>query len=434
MGLSNNLGKLSNMITSTGSAVGIGTTSTGFNVAGLPLVVGSGIGNTGMTIFSGNASSGSIHFADTETTGDGSFAGFINYSHTTNSMQFGTTGATPLERMRITSAGNVGIGTTTINEILDIEGNMVLRNSGTYSTSLSRGFVYRSSTASFGVQPIANITFLTTGDAASAMTFTTRNGAADYNERMRITSGGNVGVGCTPSAWGVLNPAIEMGTGGSFISGQGSTSALYLGTNTYYNGSNFIYKNNGAATYSIQNSGAHIWYNASSGTAGNTVSFVETMRIASNSQVFVGTTLGLGGRMVVNNNASAGIDIFDGSNAGGFIRFFNNGASPIGSIVTTNGFSTTYNSTSDYRLKEDLKELNGLDKVLAIKIYDYKWKTIEERMDGVLAHELAEILPYAVTGEKDGEEMQGVDYSKIVPVLVKAIQELNEKLIRNNIN
>ena len=49
-------------------------------------------------------------------------------------------------------------------------------------------------------------------------------------------------------------------------------------------------------------------------------------------------------------------------------------------------------------------------------------------MYGVLAHELQEVIPYAVTGEKDGERMQGVDYSKIVPVLVKAIQELNEKI------
>jgi hypothetical protein len=49
-------------------------------------------------------------------------------------------------------------------------------------------------------------------------------------------------------------------------------------------------------------------------------------------------------------------------------------------------------------------------------------------MDGVLAHELQEVLPYAVNGVKDGEQMQGVDYSKIVPVMVKAIQELSADL------
>jgi hypothetical protein len=91
--------------------------------------------------------------------------------------------------------------------------------------------------------------------------------------------------------------------------------------------------------------------------------------------------------------------------------------------ITSNGSSTSYNTTSDYRLKEDLQELNGLDKVLAIKTYNYKWKNSELRTDGVLAHELEEVLPYAVSGEKDGAEMQGVDYSKLVPILVKAIQE-----------
>jgi hypothetical protein len=49
-------------------------------------------------------------------------------------------------------------------------------------------------------------------------------------------------------------------------------------------------------------------------------------------------------------------------------------------------------------------------------------------MNGVLAHELAEILPYAVSGVKDGERMQGVDYSKIVPVMVQAIKELKAEL------
>lgn len=63
--------------------------------------------------------------------------------------------------MRITSGGNVGIGTTTINEKLDVEGNFVLRNSGTYSTSLTREIIYRSSTISYGVQPVANIVFAT---------------------------------------------------------------------------------------------------------------------------------------------------------------------------------------------------------------------------------------------------------------------------------
>jgi hypothetical protein len=49
-------------------------------------------------------------------------------------------------------------------------------------------------------------------------------------------------------------------------------------------------------------------------------------------------------------------------------------------------------------------------------------------MNGVIAHELQEVVPYAVTGEKDAEQMQSVDYSKLVPILVKAIQELQDKI------
>ena len=61
-------------------------------------------------------------------------------------------------------------------------------------------------------------------------------------------------------------------------------------------------------------------------------------------------------------------------------------------------------------------------------MYDYKWKNDNFRMDGVLAHELQEVIPYAVQGEKDGKEMQGVDYSKLVPILIKSVQELSAEI------
>ena len=109
-------------------------------------------------------------------------------------------------------------------------------------------------------------------------------------------------------------------------------------------------------------------------------------------------------------------------------------ATEIGSISNVGGSFTSFNTSSDYRLKEDLKEINGLEKICAIKVYNFKFKKSKYRMDGVLAHELQEIIPYAVIGEKDAKEMQSVDYSKIVPALIKSIQELNDKLIKNNIN
>ena len=106
---------------------------------------------------------------------------------------------------------------------------------------------------------------------------------------------------------------------------------------------------------------------------------------------------------------------------------FRNGNVERGKIQwTTSG--TTYNTTSDYRVKENLKDFNGLNKVSKIKVYDFDWIESKKQDYGVIAHELQEILPLAVTGEKDGEKMQGVDYSKIVPLLVKAIKVEIEQL------
>ena len=109
------------------------------------------------------------------------------------------------------------------------------------------------------------------------------------------------------------------------------------------------------------------------------------------------------------------------------INFRNNANSIVGSINPGNS-STTFNTTSDYRLKEDLKDFKGLDMVSKIPVYDFRWINSEKRSHGVLAHELNEIYPEAVEGKKDEKENQCVDYSKIVPLLVKSIQELKAEI------
>ena len=113
-------------------------------------------------------------------------------------------------------------------------------------------------------------------------------------------------------------------------------------------------------------------------------------------------------------------------------EYFNpNGA--VGKIQTS-GSSTIFNTSSDYRLKEDLKDFDGLTMVSNINVYDFKWKIDGKRSYGVLAHELQEVMPDAAAGEKDlvnedgSINPQGVDYSKIVPILVKAIQELKAEI------
>ena len=109
------------------------------------------------------------------------------------------------------------------------------------------------------------------------------------------------------------------------------------------------------------------------------------------------------------------------------ISFRDDGDNEVGSIKSS-GSATFYNTSSDYRLKQNEKDFNGLDLVDNIKVYDFEWKKDGGKDYGVFAHELQEIVPEAVSGEKDGEEMQSVDYSKLVPILLKSIQELKAEI------
>ena len=103
--------------------------------------------------------------------------------------------------------------------------------------------------------------------------------------------------------------------------------------------------------------------------------------------------------------------------------------------ITSNGFSTTYSTSSDYRLKEDIQTIdNATGRLLDLKPCNFQWKGSDYRVDGFLAHELAEVIPEAVVGEKDAvdengnPEYQGIDQSKIVPLLVATVQELEARI------
>ena len=97
--------------------------------------------------------------------------------------------------------------------------------------------------------------------------------------------------------------------------------------------------------------------------------------------------------------------------------------------ISTNGSAVAFNTGSDYRLKENVIPLkDGLDRVNKLKPVQFDWKKSQETDEGFIAHEAQEIVPYVVQGEKDGEEIQTMDYAKLTPLLVKAIQELHEQV------
>ena len=145
-------------------------------------------------------------------------------------------------------------------------------------------------------------------------------------------------------------------------------------------------------------------------------------------QTVVGTYIFFQSALNVTRNGAEAMNLNRLTSDGNILRFHRAGTE-VGSVSVTTSL-TSYNVTSDYRLKQDLKSVNGLDLVNKINVYNYQWKSDNTRMDGVLAHELAEVLPYAVNGVKDGEHMQQVDYSKIVPVAIKAIQETDSKVVQ----
>jgi hypothetical protein len=108
--------------------------------------------------------------------------------------------------------------------------------------------------------------------------------------------------------------------------------------------------------------------------------------------------------------------------------FYNtNGA--VGTI-TTNGSATAYNTSSDQRLKDNIVDApSASDDIDAIQVRSFDWKADGSHQKyGMVAQELQTVAPEAVSAPEDPEEMMGVDYSKLVPMLVKEIQSLRARV------
>lgn len=92
------------------------------------------------------------------------------------------------------------------------------------------------------------------------------------------------------------------------------------------------------------------------------------------------------------------------------------------------------NGSSDYRLKQDKQDFDAISVVNAIAAYDFAWKANGEREYGFMAHEIQQVMPYLVTGHKDQVDENGqpviqrVNYAKLTPVLLKAIQQQQQMI------
>ena len=265
-----------------------------------------------------------------------------------------------------------------------------------------------------------------------------------------IVASGSVGVGTTtPGSYNSGADDLVLATTGS--------TGITIASGTSNNGSLFFADGtSGAAQYS-----GYIQYDQNNNAMSFGTNSAERMRIDTNGVLLIGrtnTNNNNGGHYITsgyaylerNNDLPLYLNRF-GSD--GTIAQFRRQDSVVGSISVT-GSSTAYNTSSDYRLKEDIQPMVGAsDRLMALNPVNFAWKSDGTRVDGFLAHEAQEVVPESVTGAKDAmrteeyevtpavlddegnvieeavmgtrevPDYQGIDQSKLVPLLTAALQE-----------
>ena len=251
-----------------------------------------------------------------------------------------------------------------------------------------------------------------------------------------IDTSQNVGVGVTPSTWSTGH-AMEFGAVGNAL--WGYSGNIVLSQNTAGYSGSFLYATTAAATRYQQNAGSHLWYNAPSGTAGNAITFTQAMTLDASGFLFLNRTFAVANTFLsidANLTSQNGASFRDTGTTYGtnstYIIFTNSSNGVAGSIQHTAASVVVYGTVSDERLKENIvASPMALDKVLQIPVKSYDWKEDNYHVEfGFVAQELNEIYSEAVSvgGEDEKENPWGVEYGRMTPILVKAIQELSAQV------
>ncbi len=443
-----------------------------FNAAGNGTSVGLNVGSGKTLTVAGTATvTGTAQFAD----GSAS-APTIAHSGDTNTGVFFPAADTVAittagsERARIDSSGN--FTTSSGNDTQVIFGNTGAKiRFRPYITSTGFSQISAVNSAESAYLPISiggSVTIFESGGA----------------ERARIDSSGNFIVGSSTAGSAGLN--VAAGYNISFAEGsanttytnffrQASSGAAVIGYGIKYSATANGFASSVGSSFArsaiVADYGSIKFYTdgASTVASGTDITPTERARFDSNGFFFVGmtgtgTTPTNGGAYIKgdvyssvndyatifvphNSGVAHGIVLKETASATGQqIRFYH-GASLVGSVTTTSS-ATSYNTTSDYRLKENVQPMqNALAKVALLNPVTYTWKENGSDGQGFIAHELQAVCPDAVTGEKDavrtvdvldedGKKIgtkeepvyQGVDTSFLVATLTKAIQELKAEL------
>jgi hypothetical protein len=200
------------------------------------------------------------------------------------------------EQMRLTSTG-LGIGTSSPTSKLTVAGaisvntgaanlNALYLLSGNSGNRIGLSMGRTAQEAYIGIASTSNS--IINGDVAGDLDILTTTGNIRFSTnagaslQATLDSSGNLGLGVTPSAWGSGWVAEQLAGGGAAIATRSTNPEVYLTANAHFNGSNWIYKTSNPASYYAQDGSEHKWYRASSGTAGNAITFTQALTLNTN--------------------------------------------------------------------------------------------------------------------------------------------------------
>ena len=347
----------------------------------------------------------------------------------------------------IFTQGNVGIGTNVGTSKINIyTGNVTgagtLASSAiniahtTHTNGMSQmTFGYQPGSLTYAAAYIGYIGVSQAGNGNGDLVFGTRTATSDTQptERMRIDSNGYVQFGTSLTTHigtnqvfinrGVNAAAATSGTtqtGGALRLRGGNNAVLDMGmnsTDTWIQATDRANLANGYNLALNPNGGGVSIGQANAGTS-------RLYTYSNTDAIFTGYFL---------NDHSGGYGVAIRSDSNSFMYFYN-GGSFMGRIYH-NGTTMLYADQSDYRLKENVQTMTGsIDRIKKLNPVTFDWKADGKASEGFLAHEVQEVVPTAVAGEKDakitelGEGIQIMDYGKVTPVLVAALQEAIAKI------
>jgi len=415
----------------------------------------------GLQLWSTTAGASYVQFGDEAGTSANHYRGYMSYSHANDSMALGTSGST---KVTIGSSGSVGIGGSPSAplHVKSSTGNAIFLLEHA-SPTVGTGQVSRF------VSSTSNVTDVIDSNGYYRIgSSTAPNTGAGFTERMRIDGAtGNVGIGAVPSAWrtAYADKALDLGTHSALYDQFGGSTFL---VNNFYRSSNgdFKYMTTAGATAITLDSGSVGFLTGPSGTAGATATLTNRMTLGASGNFIVGNGgAWAAGADVCMIEASGLIDISrNDTGAQNAIAFYN----PNGGVgqIRVSGSSVAYQQSSDYRLKDNVVKLTGATERLK-QLNPSRFNFIADAdttVDGFLAHEVQAVVPEAIGGEKDAmkdeeyevtpavldndgnvttqavtgtrsvPDYQGIDQSKLVPLLVATIQELEARLtaLENN--